>query len=52
MDGGVGAEGVYTLEEARKLKIIQEDMSVAEVLAVMDQLLGCEVGRCTMCLIN
>jgi len=44
MDGGVGAEGVYTLSEARKLNIIQEELSVPEVLAVMDHLIGCEVG--------
>ncbi len=43
MDSGIDAEGVYTLEEARSLKLISDDLSIDQVIAIIDRLFCCEV---------
>lgn len=43
MDGGVGAEGVYTMDEMMKLNLLPTSLSIPEVLGIIDRLLGCEV---------
>ncbi|KAL6075629.1 N-alpha-acetyltransferase 35 NatC auxiliary subunit, variant 2 [Balamuthia mandrillaris] len=43
MDSGVNVEGVYNLHEARKLGLLpQTELSIPQVLFVVDRLLGCE----------
>lgn len=43
MDSGMNADGVHTLEELRKLNLIEENLSLAQVIKVIDHLIGCEV---------
>ena len=45
MDSGMNAEGVYNLDEARNLKLFSEsDLTIPQVIAIVDQLLCCEVN--------
>lgn len=43
MDSGIDAEGVYTFEEAEKAGLLPSELSVPEVIAIMDELFCCEV---------
>jgi hypothetical protein len=43
MDSGIDAEGVYTFEEARKANLLPTELTIPQVIAIMDKMLCCEV---------
>ncbi len=43
MDSGIDAEGVYTFEEAQKASLLPAELTIPQVIAIMDKMLCCEV---------
>lgn len=45
MDSGIDAEGVFTFDEAQKAGLLPADLSVPQIIAIMDKLFCCEVHK-------
>lgn len=44
MDSGIDAEGVYTFEEAQKANLLPAELTIPQVIAIMDKALCCELS--------
>jgi len=45
MDSGINAEGVYTFDEAVKANLLPTELTIPQVIAIMDKMLCCEVSH-------
>jgi len=43
MDSGINAEGVYTFDEAVKANLLPTELTIPQVIAIMDKMLCCEL---------